>query len=61
MKFNQLTRRLNKAGCFVVRNGGAHDIWYSPITGKLSPVPRHGTQEVPKGLLRKLEKVLLGL
>ena len=61
MKINELTRRLHKAGCFVVRNGGDHDIWYSPITGKLRPVPRHGTQEVPKGLLRKLEKVLLGL
>ena len=61
MKFNQLSRRLNKAGCFVVRNGADHDIWFSPITDKQRPVPRHGSQEVPIGLLRKLEKDLLGL
>lgn len=61
MKYNELTRRLTKAGCFVVRNGADHDIWFSPITGKQRPVPRHGSQEVSKGLLRKLEKDLLGL
>ena len=61
MKYNELTRRLTKAGCFVVRNGADHDIWLSPITGKQRPVPRHGSQEVTKGLLRKLEKDLLGL
>ena len=61
MKISEFTRRLTKAGCYVIRNGGDHDIWYSPITGKKRPVPRHGSQEVPIGLLRKLEKVLLGL
>ena len=61
MKFNQLTKRLRKAGCLIVRNGAEHDIWYSPITGLRASVPRHGSQEVPIGLLRKIEKDLLGL
>lgn len=46
MKTSQLVRQLNRAGCFVVRHGGNHDVWYSPITGLKCPVPRHGSREV---------------
>jgi len=61
MKHNHLIDRLKAAGCSVVRHGGKHDVWYSPITGRSRPVPRHGSKEVPKGLLKTLEKDLLGL
>lgn len=61
MRFNELIRRLKKAGCLEVRHGARHDIWYSPITGNSEPVPRHGTKEVPPGLLKSIEKKLLGL
>lgn len=61
MKQCQLTKRLKAAGCSLVRHGGGHDIWYSPITGLQRAVPRHGSKEVPKGLLKSLEKDLLGL
>lgn len=48
MKYRELLADLSAAGCFFVRHGGNHDIWYSPITGKKFPVPRHGTgKEVP--------------
>lgn len=61
MKTNEFVRRLKDAGCTLVRHGGGHDKWYSPITGKSRFVPRHGTKEVPEGLLKSLTKDLLGL
>ena len=61
MKANDFVRRLKAAGCRLVRHGGDHDIWYSPITGRTEAVPRHGSKEVKKGLLKSLEKKLLGL
>jgi predicted RNA binding protein YcfA (HicA-like mRNA interferase family) len=61
MKTRQFVKRLKAAGCRFVRHGGDHDIWYSPITGRTDEVPRHGSHEVKKGLLKSLEKTLLGL
>ena len=35
----ELIRRLQAAGCFMVRHGkGDHDIWESPISGRRFPV-----------------------
>lgn len=61
MKTNQFVRRLKAAGCSLVRHGGEHDIWYSPLTGLTERVPRHGSKEIHNGLLKSLEKRLLGL
>ena len=61
MKTNQFVRRLKAAGCSLIRHGGGHDIWYSPITGLTERVPRHGSKEVHPGLLKTLERRLLGL
>lgn len=61
MKQNDLFKRLKRAGCLIVRHGARHDIWYSPVTGLSRPVPRHGAKEVPIGLLKSIEKELLGL
>ena len=61
MKTSQLVRKLNRAGCFVVRHGGNHDVWYSPITGLKCPVPRHGSREVPKKTCDSILERLLGL
>ncbi|MCD8293510.1 MAG: type II toxin-antitoxin system HicA family toxin [Prevotellaceae bacterium] len=47
-------------GCQLVRHGGNHDKWYSPKTGLFDYVPRHGSQELPVGMERKLRKRLLG-
>ena len=60
MKVSQLTRKLSRAGCFVKRHGGDHDVWYSPITGKTDAVSRHDSEEVKKGTLRRILKNLLG-
>jgi len=61
MSHNDFVKRLLSAGCRLLRHGRDHDIWYSPITGKTRPVPRHGSKEVRTGLLKFLEKELLGL
>ena len=61
MKTKQFVRSLKATGCRLVRHGGGHDKWFSPITGKSRFVPRHGSNEVPPGLLKSLKKDLLGL
>lgn len=30
MKYNQFFAELTAAGCYVLRHGANHDIWYSP-------------------------------
>lgn len=37
MKYNQLKAELFAAGCFPLRGGGKHEMWFSPITGKRFP------------------------
>ncbi|CCZ05913.1 toxin-antitoxin system toxin component HicA family [Odoribacter sp. CAG:788] len=49
MKYSELVAALKAAGCYIKRNGANHDIWYSPATKQVFPVPRHGSHEVPKG------------
>ena len=46
MKYGQLKAELAAAGRSLLRRGGNHEIWYSPITGKRFPVPSHGSKEV---------------
>ncbi len=60
MTYKQLQKELKKAGCFLLRHGGDHDVWYSPITGLKMAVPRHGSKEVPMGTLKSLYRGLLG-
>ena len=60
MKYNQFYAELTSAGCFILRHGAGHDIWKSPKTGNIFALPRHGKEEVPKGMERKARKVLLG-
>ena len=54
MTYNELYKKLRKAGCFLLRHGRSHDIWQNAANGKWSPVPRHGTEEVPKGTLNSI-------
>ena len=60
MKFNELFRRLEKAGCHIIRRCGKHDVWYSPITGLTCTLGRHGANEVPPRELNAAQKYLLG-
>ena len=51
MRYSELERKLKKAGCFCVRDGKRHPIWYSPITGKVFQLSRHKNEEVKFGTL----------
>lgn len=53
MKTSELLKKLKKADCHLVRHGTRHDIWFSPITGKQFPVPRHKT-EVKAGTAKSI-------
>lgn len=56
MKISELIKILKRNGCIKVRSGANHDIWYSPITEKRIPVPRHGSQEAATGLVNGILK-----
>ena len=54
MKVNELERRLKAQGCYFVKHGKRHDLWFSPITQSFFPIPRHGAKEVPDGTLNDI-------
>ncbi len=56
MKYSELEKKLQEAGCTISREGKNHTIWYSPITGNSFPVGRHQTQDVPPGTYRSIMK-----
>lgn len=56
MKYGELEKRLKKAGCYFLRNGNRHPIWFSPKTGKIFALSHHKSQEVKKGLLHSILK-----
>lgn len=57
MKSADLLKDLMAAGCELKRhNGGRHQIWLSPITGKTFPVP-HPKKDLPLGTVRSIRKL----
>ena len=52
--YRELVKTLREHGCYFVRVGkGSHEIWFSPVNGKLVVVPcstksRHTANEVLK-------------
>lgn len=59
MKTRQFVKVLKENGCTLSRHGSRHDIWVNPKNGKACSVPRHGSQEIPKGLACKILSELL--
>lgn len=55
MKLSELLKLLNKNGVKLVQHGKRHDIYFSPITGKSFPVPRHA-KEIADGTLKSILK-----
>ncbi len=41
MKRVKLIKHLTKNGCYLLREGGKHSVFYNPISRKISTVPRH--------------------
>ena len=56
MKCSELKKLLKDAGCYLYKEGANHEQWYSPQTGKIFSVGRHGGQEVPSGTLNDILK-----
>jgi len=56
MKYSELHKKLKEAGCYIVRQGGNHPIWFSPITNLEFPTSRHESQEVKMGTLNSILK-----
>lgn len=55
MKQSELLRLFAKNGITLLQHGKRHDIYYSPITGKKFPVPRHG-KEIAIGTLNSIKR-----
>lgn len=55
MKRSELLRLFNKNNVILLEHGKRHDIYYSPITGKKIPVPRHA-KEIAEGTLKSIKK-----
>lgn len=58
MKTRELVLELKAAGCYIKRNGSNHDIWFSPITNKSCPIPRHQSKELGTGIELKIRQTL---
>ena len=54
MKCSELERKLKKEGCFFVRDGKKHPIWFSPKTGKEFQTSHHKSEEVKFGTLQSI-------
>ncbi len=57
MKGSEMAKKMNRIGCYKIREGGNHEIWYSPVTDMEFPFPRHYNQELKKGLENKIRKL----
>lgn len=57
MKYNELHRKLKKAGCYPTGDTVCgHPEWYSPITGQYFTTSHHQSQEVKNGTLSSILK-----
>lgn len=56
MKTSELTKKLKKAGCYLIEHGKEHDKWYSPLTGRTFTVPRHMSKELATGTAKNILK-----
>jgi mRNA interferase HicA len=58
MKRRDLIKRIEAAGCVLVRHGGKHDWYTNPETKNSQPVPRH--KEINEKLSKSILKKLIG-
>jgi len=54
VKYSELEKKLKKSGCFWVRDGKKHPLWYSPITEKEFALSYHKSEEVKYGTLKDI-------
>lgn len=57
MKTSELIKLIKReTSCYKIRSGATHDIWFNPRTGAEFLIPRHKSQELPKGTERNIRK-----
>jgi predicted RNA binding protein YcfA (HicA-like mRNA interferase family) len=56
MKISELIRLISRNGCFLLKHKSRHDLWINSNTGETFLIPRHQSEEVPKGLERAAKK-----
>ena len=56
MKRVKLIKHLSANGCYLLREGGRHSVFYNPISGKTTTIPRH--QEIKQFIAEKICKDL---
>ena len=56
MKYSEVERKVAKAGCYYVRDGKKHPIWFSPKTGKEFQLSHHKNEEVKFGTLKSISR-----
>ena len=56
MKYSEVERKLKAEGCYFVRDGKKHPIWFSPITGYEFQLSHHKSEEVKFGTLKSISK-----
>jgi predicted RNA binding protein YcfA (HicA-like mRNA interferase family) len=56
MKISELIRLISRNGCFLLKHKSRHDLWINSNTGETFIIPRHQSEEVPKGLERAAKK-----
>ena len=55
MKHSELMKLFSKNNIPLAQHGKRHDLYFSPITGKKFPVPRHA-KEIATGTLKSIKK-----
>ena len=55
MKWSELRRKAIKNGWYLERHGGNHDVFAHPDKSFKIQIGRHGSEEVKKGLEKKLK------
>ena len=56
MKYSEIERKVSKQGCYFVKDGKKHPIWYSPITGKEFQLSHPESEEAKYGTLKSICK-----
>ncbi len=54
MKLSELLKLFSLNNIRLIQHGKRHDIYYSPLTNKKFPVPRHA-KEIPDGTLKSIK------
>lgn len=56
MKYSEVEKKLKKAGCYWVKDGKKHPMWFSPITGRFFQLGYHRSEEVKDGTLKSISR-----